>query len=497
MTDFLNKKRALNAIAILLIASLLISIVPIIVSSFYSHPIADDFGFSAKVHHVVKNNGGIFEVLSASFQQVTKTYVEWQGTYAAIFVFSLQPAAFSDNLYFITSIVMLTALIASTFYFINAIFKALNFSKQYGLIISSIILILSIHFVVDKNEAFFWWNGCSYYTFFYSLSLLLYSLLIKMYYSEKNKTNIICFIISLLLSVAIGGGNYSTALLSTVIISIAIVIAIKTKARILPIYLTIYAILLFGFIVSIVAPGNSVRAAATSGESAFEAIVHSVFHAFTYIANWTKLSQIAVFFIIAIFAMILTKNTRFQYKYPFLVFIISVLVYATQFTPPLYAMSSVGSGRQVNIYYYSYYLLLSFNIFYFCGWLNRKSIVKFYTQSIKNSYILCSCIIIICVFIGGCFNFGVQNITFVDTSLAIIKGIPQTYHSEYLDRIDNIKSGTTTIADIETVPDFFSKLNINEDSSYWINKQIAQYYNVEKISLRIRDVMDEDDNVSP
>ena len=174
MQTKLDTKKIITIVAIFLGTGLLLSLIPIIISSFYSHPLADDFGFSEKVNHVVKNSGGLFDILSASFQQVKDTYLDWQGTYAAIFVFSLQPAAFSEHIYFLTTFVMLTALIASTLFFVNTIFNILGYDKKIGIIISFVILLLSIHFVVDKKEAFFWWNGSSYYTLFYSFSLLFF-----------------------------------------------------------------------------------------------------------------------------------------------------------------------------------------------------------------------------------------------------------------------------------------------------------------------------------
>jgi hypothetical protein len=463
---------------------LIISVLPIIISSFYSHPIADDFGFSEKVYHVVKSGGGLFDVLSVSFQQVKDTYLGWQGTYAAIFIFGLQPAAFSENLYFLTAIVMLISLIASTMFFIDTIFSVMGFNKTYGFIISSIILLLSIHFVVNKNEAFFWWNGSSYYTLFYAFSLLLFTFLIRLYYTDKKTKRIIFIIISSVLSLFIGGGNYSTALLTTVIMVIVLIVIWKSNKKLLPFYLIVFAILLAGFIISMIAPGNSVRAAAVNGESPIKAVVHSVLYTVTYIAKWTGLAQIAGFIIIGTIAFFITKKSKYQYKYPLLVFIASVLIFATQLTPPLYAMSSVGAGRQVNIYYYSYYLLISFNIFYLCGWINRKKILMINSENFRKSYALCGTLIIFCVFLGGCLNYGFHNITFVDTLLALKNGTPQVYDIEYMDRIADIKSGNTNIKDIESVPDFFAPLNIQEDSNSWINKQIARYYDVDKITLK-------------
>lgn len=480
----LDTKKIITIVAIFLGTGLLLSLIPIIISSFYSHPLADDFGFSEKVNHVVKNGGGLFDILSASFQQVKDTYLDWQGTYAAIFVFSLQPAAFSEHIYFLTTFVMLTALIASTLFFVNTIFNILGYDKKIGIIISFVILLLSIHFVVDKKEAFFWWNGSSYYTLFYSFSLLFFSILIKLYYAEKIIKKVIFLIISLLLAAILGGGNYSTALLTTVILAFVIFLLIKHKKKISLCYVMIFLILITGFVISMIAPGNSVRAATLTGESPVKAIIHSVFYAVVYIAKWTGLAQLAGFSVIGFFAYILTKNSKYKFQYPFIVFVLSVLVFATQLTPPLYAMNSVGSGRQVNIYYYSYYIFMSFNIFYIIGWINQKDIVRIRTKNIQKSFSVCTLLLIIGVFLCGCLNYGLHNITFVDTLLALKNSTPQTYSAEYLDRISLIKNGNTTISDIKTVPDFFSPLCIEEDSDFWINKQIARYYDVDKVTLK-------------
>lgn len=398
MQTKLDRKKIITIVAIFLGTGLLLSLIPIIISSFYSHPLADDFGFSEKVNHVVKNGGGLFDILSASFQQVKDTYLDWQGTYAAIFVFSLQPAAFSEHIYFLTTFVMLIALIASTLFFVNTIFNILGYDKKIGIIISFVILLLSIHFVVDKKEAFFWWNGSSYYTLFYSFSLLFFSILIKMYYAEKIIKKVIFLIISLLLAAILGGGNYSTALLTTVILAFVIFLLIKHKKKISLCYVMIFLILITGFVISMIAPGNSVRAATLTGESPVKAIIHSVFYAVVYIAKWTGLAQLAGFSVIGFFAYILTKNSKYKFQYPFIVFVLSVLVFATQLTPPLYAMNSVGSGRQINIYYYSYYIFMSFNIFYIIGWINQKDIVRIRTKNIKKSFSVCTLLLIIGVF---------------------------------------------------------------------------------------------------
>ena len=46
MQTKLDRKKIITIVAIFLGTGLLLSLIPIIISSFYSHPLADDFGFS-------------------------------------------------------------------------------------------------------------------------------------------------------------------------------------------------------------------------------------------------------------------------------------------------------------------------------------------------------------------------------------------------------------------------------------------------------------------
>ena len=50
MQTKLDTKKIITIVAIFLGTGLLLSLIPIIISSFYSHPLADDFGFSEKVN---------------------------------------------------------------------------------------------------------------------------------------------------------------------------------------------------------------------------------------------------------------------------------------------------------------------------------------------------------------------------------------------------------------------------------------------------------------
>lgn len=479
-----NLTLTLKIMSILSFVILLISLIPILYASFYAHPLYDDFGFASKVHNAIINGGNIFDILIASFNQVLDSYFGWQGTFSAIFIFSLQPGVFSDNLYFLTTFIMVFSLLLSTFYFFDTVIvKWFGEKRSYSILISSLVLFLSMQFIVNKEEAFYWFNGSSYYTLFYSFSLTYFATIIRMYLAPNLKKKVILFVPIVLLSIIIGGGNYTTALTTTVIFLLSIIILVRNNTKNKILYISAFTLLLISFIISMAAPGNSVRAAETTSMSAIKSIIMSIFYSLNFIGQWTKLPQVVLFiFLIPILSKI-ARKTKFSFRYPFIVVVISFLCFATQITPPLYAMSSVGSGRQVDIYYYSYYLLVIFDIFYLSGWISKSKLLSFDYKALNNKNIISFILVLLVLFSAGCLEYGVKKMTSIETSLSIVNGSLLEYDKEYKESIENIKLGKNSVKDIEHAPEFFGKLGISEEPDYWINRQLATYYNVEPFSL--------------
>ncbi|MCD8026956.1 MAG: hypothetical protein LUF33_08585 [Clostridiales bacterium] len=180
-------KSKTNILAGIILAVYIISLIPILYVSFFNHPTADDYGFSSLVHNTYINGGNILEIIGSSIQQIINFYFSWQGTFSAIFIFSLQPGVFSQDLYFATTFIMIIALTCSTiFFFDTVIVKWLKSKKSYMIIISILLLTLSIQFIPDKNQAFYWFNGSAYYTLFYSFALVLFSVTIRIILSVKK-----------------------------------------------------------------------------------------------------------------------------------------------------------------------------------------------------------------------------------------------------------------------------------------------------------------------
>ena len=273
----------------------------------------------------------------------------------------------------------------------------------------------------------------------------------------------------------------------TLFLTIGYLIMKRKNKNNIVLFLCVFIVLAAGFMISMSAPGNNVRSDSYEGYAPHLAVLYSVTEASVYFSQWTGLSQTAGFIIIAMLMLRITKNINYSFRYPMLVCIITFLVFATQFTPPLYGMAHTGAGRQINMYYYSYYLFISADIFYICGWANKNSL-KIRTlikpgiiRIMRSGYtILLSCIL----FIIGCFVHGWGNMTSVDTAICLLDNSTQTYGKEYDQRIESIKNGDTEIEDIVNKPDFFLSLGLSHNPRYWTNYQIANYYHVDSVTQK-------------
>lgn len=466
-----------------------LSLVPILYVSFFSHPVSDDYSYSIAVHNAIIKNGNVLEVLSAAWSKARDTYFSWQGTFSAVFIFSFQPGIYSQDLYFLTSFIMIGALSTTTVFLIRTILvKWLN--TQYAGFISFFLLLMSVQFIPDKAQAYYWFNGSSYYTLFYSFALFLSALIIRLLLSNSIKHVITLFIVSLVLAIIIGGGNYTTALICIELLAITTILLMLKKSTKCKYVFMVFAVMLVSFVISVIAPGNAVRASSISGMLPIKAVLKSVYYAIAFIANWTKLPQIVFFVLITPVIFHVTKKCTWSFRLPLAIILIAFLCFASQLTPPLFAMSHYGDGRQINIYYYSYYIFLMFIDFYVCGWINKKypDIIKIRAiSSMFRDHCVPIVLLSIVVWSAGCYEFGIRNMTSVATTIASLEGTVQKYDVEYDEMVRELgtENGVCKIEGIATTPDFFWDLGVSEDSRFWVNTAMAKYFGVDSISLNV------------
>ena len=355
-----------SRIAFLAVLLYLISLIPIFLFSSYCHPVADDFTYGLLVHRAVVSGGGIPEILSAAAETVRDYYFTWQGTFSAIFLFALQPGAFSESAYFLTPFIMIGCLSLSTFILMHFVYcRLLGGKSSQAVILSALTLLLSVQMVTNQAQAFYWFNGASYYAIFYSFSLLFFAGIGTLLLDAGKKVHPVLTGCCALLAVLIGGGNYSTALTTSFIASVlcAAWLFFKKPGRFR--LAVILLILLVSFAISVLAPGNAVRAAREASISPVLAILLSLSNAVIWVMSWVNLPQIVLFAIAGVFFYCLPDRRILPFRHPVLA---SILIFGLYPAAVCYGLHRLRASDQ--------HLLLQLLLVHFCNPLLLDQLVQ-------------------------------------------------------------------------------------------------------------------------
>ena len=372
--------RSMRLVAAGSVIALLATVVPLFVISAYNHSYADDWHYAVPVHQALEATGGNpIAALGAAFMQVGNTYIGWQGTYTAIFLMSLEPGVFSEDLYVIVAPIILVTLIICTFWACHvALVEWLGCDRPTWVSVSCLILILQVLFQPSPVEGIFWYNSAIYYTFFHSWTLVLFGMILRMIDPRRTKPTRALVICATILSALVAGGNFVTVLAATEGITLLLFcLLVKRRPsamRVFPVFLTMFV----GAVVSMVAPGNSVRQNTQFPENAldpFQTVLKSCIATFQYLSSWTTgLMVLGVLAIAVLLARCAFSSSavRWRFQLPGLVSVFSVAWLATSFTPTFFSMGTVGPGRVQNVRLDFYVILIVANLAWWLGWAACK-----------------------------------------------------------------------------------------------------------------------------
>lgn len=362
-------KRALRLlVAGTLAALLLLSLIPILMVGDCAHPFGDDFAFSRFVHYAVEDGTS---PLAAVAYTVRRYYLGWQGTYAATAVMSLQPGLISEQAYILTPVILLLALFLSTGALTYTVLRRwLKQSLPLWLGVTAGLLLVTVQYQGNVLQAFFWWNGAAFYTFFYTLMLLLATCMLRLRLEPKHPRLLLAA--ALFLAVMVGGGNYVTGLLSCLLMAGYALACLLWDRRRLWQPAVVGAVLLACFLVNTLAPGNRVRQEMSDSMDPLRAVGASILQALQDSGQWLSLPLIALLIGLIPILWRALEETEFTFPMPALVTVLLFLILACQNAPHFYARSTAGPGRLRNIVYDTYPLLLLLAESYWLGWLRRR-----------------------------------------------------------------------------------------------------------------------------
>ncbi len=496
------KKKTYLYILILIFAA---SLIPMYIIGIYDHPSVDDYYYGVDTARIWQETGSLSAVIRESFSQMITTYHDWQGNFSAIFLMRLQPGIFGESMYTIAPFLLITTFAAAMLGFFYCFLRKWFHAGRLASIVTAIcVTFAAIQFTYVPSDSFYWYNGSIYYTFFFSLMLVLFILVTITIRTSRRVPKAICFILAAALAFIIGGGNYSTALFTTIILVLMVLWYILRKRKVSIPLLTIMLCSLLGLGISIVAPGNAIRQEAVGGSTG---IIKALLYSFAYggynIASSTTAPAVALWVILLPVFYRIGRNSGFRFRYPLLVLLFSYAVYCSQGTPVFYAQGLRMPYRMMNIIYFTYYIFMTFNLIYLMGWLGNHwghtPVMTAFERIYDNArhraiYIVAVAAVFAVTVIGlirvGEAEYGSPSFSGLTTSMSaaysLINGEAAVYDTEINDRVELL---TTTdemnvvLEPLSATPYTIFHTDITTDPLHWKNAHMALYYG--KASVRL------------
>lgn len=512
-----------------------VCLTPLLLLCVYSRPFGDDFSFGWQLRTLIREGGGFLSLVRASIMNVVRYYNGWQGSFSTVLIASIHPGILNAKHYFFTTLIMLGALIFSVFFLLRS--RVLALSRTEALLIGFPVLWLSIQYLPDAREAFFWYNGAVMYTFSFGISLVWLRLLTVIFAGGQpahgvegaddagsasgvsgvsgassaigassargafGASGVSCargafaLILCALIGIFLGGTNYVTALLSVLIsiITFLLSIILKKSKGVKVRLLVLAALTSVSLMVSLLAPGNAVRAMVRQpGEPQMEivpAVLASFGQAARDIYHWTDWRILIITLaLVPVFARIAARG-RYNFRYPALILAASLCLFSAQYAPHFYATSWEGPGRLRDIIYFSYIWLFIGNVFYMTGSFVKSA--RFGTVATRCAAVLMKLVpvlaaIFVCLFI---FTDN-SNMTAKRCADDIRSGLAAKYAAQIDSRIALLESSSgedVILEPLSTLNDEAPLLlsvpnsDLSGDTSYWSNAAWAHYFGLSSV----------------
>ena len=473
----------------LLLALLAISLIPILLLGRYDWPSADDYSYALFPHESILR--GEFPLVG-SWNYILRCYTGWQGTFSAIGMMTLTPLTFSPYLYWLTPVVMLGSLCVGTFKLAHTLVRrALGGTWRQVVFLAVPILLLSIQFVSSPKDTFYWWNGAVYYTFTYGIFLLLVERLAALKLASTRRQTLWAVIPGVLAALMVGGSNYVSALLGTLIAGLFLLWFLwKDRKKFLPALIPT-AVLVLGFLVSVIAPGNGVRQATVAPPiGAVDAVIKSILKAGADCLDWLNWPILLVFLLMIPLLWGLTGKVKFTFPLPLVFSVFTFLLFAAQNAPRFYALGVSGPERLRSIVFYSFFWLVLINLWYWLGWVRRAVLPRLAGREVLLRRAWAAVPVLLALLAATTLYYHYYDMSTTGrAAAALADGSAEYYWQQQADRLPLLEDPAVTDVVLEPldVPGNLNELLFNgdlkEDPAIWVNQAVANFYH--KTTVRI------------
>lgn len=473
----------------------ILMLIPLYVIAFYNWPSADDYSMGIGAYNAWKESHNIFSVLWQGIYMSGYDWMNWTGFYTCTFFMSIPLNAFGSQYYFIGTLISLTFFHIAIWYMFSCIFiRFFKMDKYLSRILIVLIMFMCVQCLMPEGrmEMFYWYCSAGGYTLTYSLGFILIGMLATVL-SLSNVKKVYLVLVSVVAILA-GGANYPTALeLSLITVAVAILTFIlpewkKHKEVLIPI-----AFYLVGFLLSVLAPGNSVRESGTTGYGPFQAVLISLYYTARYaITEWTTWSVLVIVLMTLPLWWKGVEKVGFSFKYPILVSIYGYGLVSATVTAPLFGVGNIIAGRLCGQFYMQYIMVLTLVVGYWVGWFKKNLYpnISETTGGEKNtlSPIYTKYYIVLFAFFIFASVMSIKDdnhyYAFSSAITDLANGSAAQYREENLAREeilldDSIKDVVFDSYSIEPKLLFYTDISTDEDD--WINNSMERYYDKNSI----------------
>ena len=371
---FSGAKLNIKTISRILTVVYILCLIPLLWIAWYNYPSADDFSMGYRAYSdYVASGGNVFAAVWGALYMAWYDYFNWMGYFSSTFFLSLPPSVFDERLYFIGAYIILGALSFGVIYFFRVLFvKLLNRDKHLVNIITMLTLIIMVECLpvgMARVEAIYWYCSAANYTLMFAFGLTYIGLLLSANVDKGGK-RLYDIIMACIMGFIVGGGNYMTSLsvaVFAVLFAIWLFASKKDKVMLVPVVFNLVA-----FLLSCIAPGNSVRGDSVEGFGAIKTILISIYYVLECcLDQWTTWAVLLLIVISLPFMWKLVKGCPLSFKYPIPVLFLAYMFVAVNIAPPIYSLGNVAAGRLQALFFVQYVLVLMLSVFYMMGWLQR------------------------------------------------------------------------------------------------------------------------------
>lgn len=443
----------------------LILMIPLLYIAKYNHIAGDCYWFAYWPHCAWADSHNIFSVLDSALYVVQDFYKSWQGTYSSIFFFALSPIVFGEQYAAVVPYMMIGMTCISTFFLFYVLLrKGLRFDFYTYFSVSCIASLVQFTFMHTPASGLYWYNGAVHYVFmqgFAIISIGLSVLLLMAINGGNHKKTVGYTIVTTVMGFIASGANFSTALLNgecfVLFLIMSLVLWKRCKNKKYLLYLIPFVISEVGFVMNVLAPGNAVRQSYFEKGTVWETILRCFEYSASQAVEWLDIFVwILLIILIPVILKAVSKCT-FKFYYP-LIFVVGMYcLYASLFAPGFYAFGgSEPLARNQNIC--KMFLLMGIILceIYVLGWLEKKFKVVRYIVPVhgKNvwmwtSVLVLSAIIFVVSFMN--LDFVEKKATFVSYGAydVIATGYGESYYQEYLVRLNEYKNNPDKVVYVE------------------------------------------------